>query len=316
MYPTSLEANTMNMILLRGAAEQGFIYALVALGLYLSFRTLNIADMTTDGSFTFGAACCATVTLTGHPVLALFAAVAAGALAGFVTATLQTRLKIQPILAGIITMTALYSINLKAMGGRSNVPLLRVETIFSLFEGVLPASLASYGKLILSGIITVCVSITLIFFLKTRLGLSVRATGDNRTMVSASSINPAATTTVGICMANALVAFSGALLAQYQLFAEITMGTGLVVIGLASLIIGEVFTDLLLKNPTVPVRIIGAIFGAVVYRMIIAAALSASVSASDLKLVSALIVAVAISAPAVLDAYNLYKRRKEAKKNA
>lgn len=306
----------MNMILLRGAAEQGFLYALVALGLYLSFRTLNIADMTTDGSFTLGAACCATVTLAGHPVLALLAAVGAGALAGFVTAALQTKLKIQPILAGIITMTALYSINLKAMGNRSNVPLLRVDTVFTLFEGVLPSALAPYSKLILSGIIAVSVAAALIFFLKTRLGLSVRATGDNRTMVSASSINPAYTTTVGICVANAMIAFSGALLAQYQLFAEITMGTGLVVIGLASLIIGEVFTDLLLKNPSVPVKIIGAIFGAVVYRLIIAAALSASVSASDLKLVSALIVAVAISAPAVIDAYNLRKKREEAKKNA
>lgn len=306
----------MNIILLRGAAEQGFIYALVALGLYLSFRTLNIADMTTDGSFTFGAACCATVTLLGHPVLALFFGAIAGAAAGLVTALLQTKLKIQPILAGIITMTALYSINLKAMGGRSNLPLLRVDTVFTLFENVLPAALRPYAKLLLSCIFSVLAALLLAFFLKTRLGLSVRATGDNRTMVSASSIDPAFTTTVGICLANALIALSGALLAQYQLFAEITMGTGLVVIGLASLIIGEVFCDLVLKNPSINVKIASAIFGAVVYRLIIAAALSASVSASDLKLVSAVIVAFAISAPAVVDAYKLYKKRKESRKNA
>ncbi len=306
----------MSMILLRGAAEQGFLYALLALALYLSFRTLNIADMTTDGSFTLGAACCATLTLAGHPLLALAAGAAAGAAAGFVTAFLQTKMKIQPILAGIITMTALYSINLKAMGDRSNVPLLRVDTTFLLFERLFPSSLAPYAKLILSALITAAVAVLLVLFLRTRLGLSVRATGDNRTMVSASSINPAFTTTVGLCIANAMAAFSGALIAQYQLFSEITMGTGMVVIGLASLIIGEVFTDLLFKSPSVPVRIAGAIGGAVVYRVIIAAALSASVSASDLKLVSALIVAAAISGPAVLDAVRLRRMRKEANRRA
>jgi putative ABC transport system permease protein len=305
----------MSIILLRGAAEQGFLYALVALGLYLSFRTLNIADMTTDGTFTLGAACSATITLTGHPVLGLLAGALAGVAAGLVTALLQTKLRIQPILAGLITMTALYSINLKAMGNRSNVPLLRVDTVFSLFESILPAGARAYAKLILAGIITAVVAAALIFFLRTRIGLSVRATGDNRMMVSASSINPEFTTAVGIALANAMVALSGALVAQYQLFSEITMGTGMVVIGLASLIIGEVFTDLLFKSPTVPVRIIGAIGGAVVYRIIIAAALSASVAASDLKLVSAVIVAVSISGPAVLDAVRLHRMRREANRN-
>ena len=306
----------MSIILLRGAAEQGFLYALVALGLFVSFRTLNLADMTTDGSFTLGAACCATVTLAGHPLLAVLCAALAGAAAGLVTALLQTKLKIQPILAGIITMTALYSINLKAMGNRSNVSLLRVDTLFTLFEAALPESLQSGAKLILSGLIAVAAAVLLILFMRTRLGLSVRATGDSPTMVSASSINPAFTTTVGLCLANGLIAFSGALLAQYQLFSEITMGTGMVVIGLASLIIGEVFSDLLLRSQSVPVRIFAAIFGAVVYRVIIAAAMSASVSASDLKLVSALIVAVAISGPAVVGAVRLHNLKKEAAKHA
>ena len=306
----------MSTILLRGAAEQGFLYSLVALGLYLSFRTLNIADMTTDGSFTLGAACSASVTLLGHPFLGILAGLLAGACAGFVSALLQTRLKIQPILAGIITMTALYSINLKAMGNRSNVPLLRAATIFSLFESRLPPSLRPWGNLLLSGLIAAAVAALLIGFLHTMLGLSIRATGDNRTMVSASSINPVFTTTVGLCCANALIASSGALVAQYQLFSEITMGVGMVVIGLASLIIGEVFSDLLFKAPTVPIRIVFAILGAVVYRVIIAAALSASVAASDLKLVSALIVAVSISAPAVVDLLHVRKLRKEARRNA
>lgn len=306
----------MSMVLLRGAAEQGFIYSLVALGLYLSYRTLNIADLTVDGSFTLGAAAAAALTVLGHPVLGLIFAAFAGSLAGFVTAVLQTKLRVQPILAGIITMTALYSINLRVMGNRSNLPLLREDTIFTLFSKLLPASLRAYSKLILALLFAVLTAAALILFLRTRLGLSVRATGDNRTMVSASSINPAFTTTVGLCVANALVSLSGGLLAQYQMFSEITLGTGMVVIGLASLIIGEVLCDMLFRSPSVARAISAAVVGAVIYRIIIAMALSASVSTSDLKLVSAVIVMIAISYPAVRDQYRLYRLRKEAQKNA
>jgi len=237
-------------------------------------------------------------------------------LAGMVTALLQTELKVQPILAGIITMTALYSINLRVMGNRSNLPLLRVETVYTLFAVALPETLRPWGKFLLSLLITAAVSASLFFFLRTRLGLSVRATGDNRTMVSASSINPAFTTTVGLALANAMVALSGGMLAQYQMFSEITLGTGMVVIGLASLIIGEVIADLFVRSPGVGSAILGAILGAVVYRIIIAMALSASVSTSDLKLVSALIVTAAISFPAVRDRYRLFRLRKEARRDA
>ena len=306
----------MSAVLLRGAAEQGLIYSLVALALYLSYRTLNIADLTVDGSFTLGAAAGAMLTSLGHPVLGLFAAAAAGVLAGMVTALLQTELKVQPILAGIITMTALYSINLRVMGNRSNLPLLRVETVYTLFAAALPETLRPWGKFLLSLLITAAVSASLFFFLRTRLGLSVRATGDNRTLVSASSINPAFTTTVGLALANAMVALSGGMLAQYQMFSEITLGTGMVVIGLASLIIGEVIADLFVRSPGVGSAILGAILGAVVYRIIIAMALSASVSTSDLKLVSALIVTAAISFPAVRDRYRLFRLRKEARRDA
>lgn len=304
----------MSLVLLRGAAEQGFIYSLVALGLYLSFRTLNIADLTVDGSFTLGAAAAAALTILGHPILGLLAAVLAGSLAGFVTAVLQTKLKVQPILAGIITMTALYSINLRVMGNRSNLPLLREDTIFTLFSKLLPASLKGYSKLLLSLLFAVLTAALLIVFLRTRLGLSIRATGDNRTMVSSSSINPAYTTTVGLCLANAMVSLSGGLLAQYQMFSEITLGTGMVVIGLASLIIGEVLCDMLFRSPSVARAIFAAVIGAVIYRIIIAMALSASVSTSDLKLVSAVIVMIAISYPAVRDQYRLYRLRKEGQK--
>lgn len=306
----------MSMVLLRGAAEQGFIYSLVALGLYISFRTLNLADMTVDGSFTLGAASAAILTLAGHPVLGLAFALLTGSFAGMLTALLQTKLKIQPILAGIITMTALYSINLRVMGNKSNLPLLRVDTVYTLFAGLLPEPLKPYAKILLSFLAAAVFAFALSVFFKTRLGLSIRATGDNRTMVSASSINPAFTTTVGLCLANAMVAFSGGLLAQYQMFSEITLGTGMVVIGLASLIIGEVLCEAVFKVPSVAQTICGAVVGSVIYRVIIAAALSASVSTSDLKLVSAVIVTVSISYPAVREQINLRKLRKEASADA
>lgn len=306
----------MSMVLLRGAAEQGFIYSLVALGLYISFRTLNLADMTVDGSFTLGAASAAILTLAGHPVLGLAFALFTGSLAGMLTALLQTKLKIQPILAGIITMTALYSINLRVMGNKSNLPLLRVDTVYTLFAGLLPEPLKPYAKILLSFLAAAVFAFALSVFFKTRLGLSIRATGDNRTMVSASSINPAFTTTVGLCLANAMVAFSGGLLAQYQMFSEITLGTGMVVIGLASLIIGEVLCEAAFKVPSVAQTICGAVVGSVIYRVIIAVALSASVSTSDLKLVSAVIVTVSISYPAVREQINLRKLRKEASTDA
>jgi putative ABC transport system permease protein len=306
----------MSIVLLRGAAEQGLIYSLVALGLYLSYRTLNIADLTVDGSFTLGAASSAILTASGHPLAGLLAAMFAGSLAGLTTALLQTRLKVQPILAGIITMTALYSINLKVMGDKSNLALLRVDTVYTLFSSALPEALRPWAKLLLSLAAAAAAACGLALFLRTRLGLSVRATGDNRRMVSASSIDPAYTTSVGLCIANALVALSGGLLAQYQLFSEITVGTGMVVIGLASLIIGEVFVEAVVKTPSVARSITGAVIGAVIYRVIIALALSASVSPANLKLVSAVIVAAAISHPAVAAQIRLFRLRREARRDA
>ncbi|MCI9529642.1 MAG: ABC transporter permease, partial [Angelakisella sp.] len=195
----------MSLTVLQGAVEQGFIYSLVALGLYLSYRTLDVADLTTDGSFTLGAACSAILTIGGHPVQGLLLALAAGALAGFVTALLQTRLGVQPILAGIVTMTGLYSVNLMVMGGRSNLNMLKEANVFTAAEGLLGPA----GKLVLAGILALLVGAGLALFLRTQLGLSIRATGDNREMVAASSIDPAFTTTVGLCAANAMVALSG-----------------------------------------------------------------------------------------------------------
>ena len=273
------------------ALELGCVYALVALALFLSFRILNIADMTTDGSFTLGCAVSATVALAGHPWLALPAAMLAGAAAGFLTAALQTKFRIPSILAGIITNTGLYTVNLAVMGFSSNVNLLKTDTIFSLVRPVL----GSGYKLIPALVITVLAGAFLVVFLKTRLGLSIRATGDNADMVRASSINTAFTVTIGLMLSNALTALSGAVLAQYQKTADINLGTGMVIIGLASLIIGET----LLPRGKQWVKVLGAILGSVLYRFIIALALRLDLPSECLKLISAVIVALAIGLPAM-----------------
>ena len=297
------------LLVLRSAAEQGSIYSLVALALYLSYRTLDIADLTTDGTFTLGCAISATMTLAGHPLLGLVLAIAAGAAAGGVTAVLQTKLGVPSILAGIITMTGLYSVNLAAMGSKSNLPMLKEENVFSMAQ----ALFGSAYKLVVAGVFAAVCAVLLGLFLRTRLGLSIRATGDNRDMVSASSINPALMTTVGLCVANALTGLSGALLAQYQKFSDIGLGTGMVVIGLASLIIGEVVVG----RGGILRGVLAAVIGAVVDRIIIALALSSSVDANWIKFFSAVIVAIAIAYPTVKEKVLFYqKRRREAKKYA
>lgn len=274
------------------ALELGFIYALVALALFLSFRVLNIADMTTDGAFTLGCAVSATFAVAGHPLLGIPAAMLAGACAGGVTAFLQTKLNIPSILAGIITNTGLYTVNLAVMGFSSNVNMMRADTLFSLLQ---PALGKTFGKIIPVALIVLLTGLLLALFLKTRIGLSIRATGDNPDMVRASSINTGFTVTVGLCISNSLTALSGAVLAQYQKTADINLGTGMVIIGLASLIIGE---TLMPKGKTW-VKILGAIAGSVVYRFIIAIALRLDLPSECLKLISAVIVALAIGLPAI-----------------
>ena len=279
---------------IRSALELGCIYALVALALFLSFRILNIADMTTDGAFTLGCAVSATIAVAGHPLLALPAAMAAGACAVFITAFLQTKLKIPSILAGIITNTGLYTVNLAVMGFSSNVSMVKADTMFSLVKPYL----GSVYKLIPAAVLTVVMGVLLVLFLKTRLGLSIRATGDNPDMVRASSINTAFTVTVGLCLSNAMTALSGAVLAQYQKTADINLGTGMVIIGLASLIIGET----LMPRGKTWMKALGAILGSILYRFIIAIALRLDLPSECLKLISAVIVALAIGLPAIKSA--------------
>ena len=268
------------------ALELGFIYALVALALYLSFRVLNIADMTTDGAFTLGCAVSATVAVAGHPYLALPLAMLAGACAGIVTALLQTKWGVPSILAGIITNTGLYTVNLAVMGFSSNVNMLRATTIFTAFPGM---------KIIPAVIITLVIGALLVVFLNTRLGLSIRATGDNPDMVRASSINTGLTITIGLAISNSITALSGAVLAQYQKTADINLGTGMVIIGLASLIIGET----IFRKGKLWFKVLGAVVGCIIYRFIIAIALRLDLPSECLKLVSAVIVACAIALPAI-----------------
>ena len=282
------------LIITQTALELGFMYALVAMALFLSYRVLDIADLTTDGCFVLGAAVSVTLAAAGHPILAVLAAMAAGACAGFVTAFLQTRLGVPSILAGIVTNTGLYTINLMAMGWKSNASLLGVDTIFSMLKAT--GIGGSWYELLLAAFVTVLAGVLLRLFLATRLGLSIRATGDNRDMVRASSVNPTFTITVGLCIANALTALSGAIVGQYQKTVDINSGTGIVVIGLACLIIGET----VLGRRTVTKGIIAVVIGSIIYRFIYAIVFYTKVVPVDcLKLLTAVIVGLAIAAPSI-----------------
>lgn len=286
----------MNMTLILSAVELGLFYTLLTLGLFISYRILDIPDLTVDGSFTLGAAVAVVLTTAGHPFMAILGAALAGILAGVVTATLQTKLKVQPILAGILTMTALYSINIMVMNDKANVSLLGVETLFTKMKMLIGGSRSG---LILGAVIVLVVCILLGIFLYTKLGLSIRATGDNEDMVRSSSINVDLMKIIGLAIANGLVAVSGAFIAQKQSFADVSMGTGMVVIGIASLIIGEVIVDIFVKQRGIKSNILAAVLGSIIYRLIISAALSVNISATSMKLVSAVIVVVAISYPVI-----------------
>ena len=261
--------------ILQTALELGFLYALVPMALFLSFRILDIADMTTDGCFVLGTAVSVTMAAAGHPFLAVPAAMLAGICAGFVTAFQQTRLGVPSILAGIITNMGLYTINLMVMGWSANVSLLKTETIFSLLQKT--GIGGDWYEALLAICVTVLAGALLVYFLGTRLGLSIRATGNNIDMVRASSINPTFTITVGLCIANALTALSGAMVGQYQNTADINGGTGIVVIGLACLIIGET----VLGRRGVARGVIATVIGSIIYRFIYAIVLYTKITGAE-----------------------------------
>ena len=291
------------------AMELGCIYALVALALFLSYSILNIADLSTDSCFTLGCAVCCQVTLLGHPILALFAAMLAGVLSGYITAFLQTRLGVESILAGIIVNTGLYTVNLAVMGFSSTLSIFKCDNIFSMAKSALGSVLGSWYKFVVALVIVLAVAALLALFLKTRLGLSIRATGDSPDMIKSSSVNPAFTITVGLCVSGSLTALSGAVLAQYQKSCDINLGTGMVTIALASLIIGET----LVGKGGMFRRALGAVIGSCLYRLFVAVALRLNVPAECMKLVSALIVAVAIASPA-LKRYAAFQKQKAARR--
>lgn len=277
----------MSMTVIIKAFELGLILSILSLGVYTSFRVLNIPDMTVDGSFSTGAATVAVATMAGMPYLGLFFAFLAGCVCGLITAFLQTKMKIQPLLAGIITMTGLYSINLRIMGNLPNMPLLSLDAkCASMFDKVQRPIVVLIPVVILVGLI-------LYWFFKTNLGLALRATGNNEAMVRSSSISVDTMKFIGFGLANGLVALSGALFAQYNHFADVTGGTGMMVIGLAGIIVGEA----ILQKQSIGFGIVASILGACIYRLLYTLALQFGVPSGDMNLISAVLVAITISIP-------------------
>ena len=292
--------------LVQTALELGLISALTVLALFLSYSMLNVCDLSTDGCFTLGATVGAAVAIAGHPYLSLPAAMAAGMLSGFITALLQTKMGVNSLLAGIIVNTALYSVNIAVMGNASVLNMNKTETVFTKMRALLEhTALAGQYRLIVAAVAVLLAAVLLGMFLRTRLGLAIRATGDNPDMVRSSSINPAVTTIVGLCLSNALTALSGCLLAQSQKSVNIDIGTGMVTVALASLLIGGVF----LGRKKLPLRIFGMVLGAFVFRLVYTVALRFDMPAFMLKLVSAVVVVAAISIPYLKEQYPLFRRR-------
>ena len=280
----------MALSTLQGALELGLIYAILAFGVYISFRILDIPDLSVDGTFITGCGTAAIFTSNGHPILGIFAAAFAGALAGALTGFLQTKCKIQPILSGILVMSGLYSINYKITGNTPNISLFDKETIFTRFTALSDSKLMN---LFLCILIVAVTAILLYAFLKTQLGMCLRATGDNEAMVRASSVNSDRMKLLGLSLANGLVALSGGILAQYQSFADVNDGIGKLVIGLASIIVGEAFFG----RKTLLRSFSAVISGAIAYRFLLTFALQLGVNATDQRLLSALLVTLAISFP-------------------
>ena len=288
------------------ALELGLICSLTVLALFLSYTMLNVCDLSTDGCFTLGAAVGAAVAIAGHPWLSLGAAMIAGICSGFIVAILQTRMGVNSLLAGIIVNTALYSINIAVMGGSSLLNLNKTDTVFSLLKSALSGTPFAGGyKLIVSGAAVLLALVFITLFLRTRLGLAIRATGNNPDMVRSSSVNPAFTTTVGLCAANALTGLSGCLMAQSQKAVDINLGTGMVTIALASLLIGGT----VMGRGGVFRRAVGVVLGSVIFRLVYTVALRLNMPAFMLKLVSSVIVVLAISVPYLKTRLPMLRRR-------
>ena len=295
------------------ALELGLMSSLTVLALFLSYSMLNVCDLSTDGCFTLGAVVGAVTAIAGHPLLSIPAAMGAGVLSGLFTSILQTKMGIDSLLAGIIVNTGLYSINIAIMGGSSLLNMNKTTTIFTMMKTFLSSTfLSSSYKLITALIFVVLVVVFLSFFLRTRLGLSIRATGDNPDMVKSSSINPAFTTIIGRCISSSFTALSGCLLAQSQKSVNVTIGSGMVTIALASLLIGRAF----MGKGGITKRAIGVVLGAIIFRLVYTIALRFNLPAYMLKLVSSVIVIIAISFPYFKGKKESFMRIHKAKKEA
>jgi len=289
------EQSEVYMILWIGAVTQGLVYAFLALGVYLTFRILNFPDLTVDASLVTGAAVTGILMIKGvHPGLCILLAIFAGCIAGAITGFIHTKFKINPLLSGILTMTALYSINLHIMG-RSNLPLLREKSILTILHNLnLPFS-KGFSTLIFFLILVIIIRFIVVWFLRTDLGLAFRATGDNPDMITAQGVNINATKILGLALANGLVALSGSLIAQYQGFADVGMGIGMLVAGIASVVMGETIS----ANKNISYIVTAVIFGSIVFRLLIALALKAGLNPIDLKLITSAFVLLTLALPQI-----------------
>lgn len=299
----------MSIVSILGSVEIGLIFAILSLGIFITFNILNFPDMSVDGSFTLGCVVSALFAYNGHPVLGILLATLAGSLAGFVTGFLHTKLKVQYILSGILTMTALYSINLKIAGGKPNFSLFGKDTIFTLFKDFLIKHnlvfLSEYHEVILAFLLAISALLILHLFFKTQTGMALRATGDNEKMVRASSINTDAMKILGLSISNAYVACSAGIFSQYQMFYDISLGIGMMVVGLTSIILGQtIFGKRNLLNSFISLTL-----GAILYRFVLSFALALGMNPNDWKLMCAMLVAIAISIPTIKE--TLLKRRKK-----
>lgn len=295
------------LLAMQGALSQGVLWGLMALGVYITYRILDIADLTVDGSFATGGAVCAVCVMNGvDPILALLLATIAGAVAGFVTGFLHTKCEIPAILAGILTQIGLYSINLRIMG-RSNTPLLKSETLFKNISEMTGLS-STWTALIIGIIVSVVIVAILYWYFGTEIGSAIRATGNNEQMVRALGVNTSVTKILGLMIGNALISLSGALVTQSQGYADIKMGIGAIVIGLASIVIGEVIFG---QKGNFAFRLTSIIVGSIIYRIIVAIVLQMGMNTDDLKLLTAILVAIALSVPVLISKRNqvaMYKK--------
>ena len=291
--------------ILQTTLELGALYAFVSIALFISYRLLDIADLTTDGSFVLGMAISVSCAFAGHPILGILLGMLAGGVAGYITAFLQTRMGVPSIISGIITSTGLYTVNLFIMGWSSQISLLKQTTVFTILKKTNIGG-SWYASIFVIVLLVVCM-ILLRLFLSTRLGLSLRATGDNRAMVTASSVNVKNMITLGLVIANMLVGLSGSLVGQFNKTSDINAGTGIVVVGLACLIIGE---SLIQGRKSLSRNLTAWFIGNVVYRMIYAVILQTKIiNVQSLKLVTALIVALAVAAPTIKKELSLHMRK-------